>query len=57
MGIESRKKLQMMINISEAWALTGLRFQMPGSYCRCAIEIKLPTFQGTVTLEQNMARS
>ena len=41
--LKADKKLQEMINISETWALKGLRFQMPGSYCRCATEIKLPT--------------
>lgn len=41
--LKADKKLQEMINISETWALKGLRFQMPGSHCRCATGIKLPT--------------
>lgn len=40
--LKADKKLQEMINISETWAFKGLRFQMPGFYCRCATEIKLP---------------
>jgi len=40
--LKADKKLQQMINISETRALKELRFQMPGSYCRCVTEIKLP---------------
>lgn len=40
--LRADEKLWEMINISETRALKGLRFQMPGSHCRCATEIKLP---------------